>query len=108
MGAPSLEFIEQRIVELMRAPVSAEEAADHALEFLHTLDGDNPQPGKSYVLQLASAGETGLLQLFNMRPILKQATTNTPRLLEFIRAFLKLHAEDEKAQAEEANERKPN
>ena len=109
-AAPSLEFIESRIVELLRQPVSAEEAADHALEFLHMCQGENPPPDQQFVQRLTSLGETGLLQLFNFRPILKQATTNTPRLLEFIRAFLKLHAEDEQKASEEAkaNEHKPN
>ena len=107
-GAPSLEFIEGRIIDLLRQPMSGEEAADRALEFLYTLDGENPDPGKSLVGQLASHGETGLLQLFQVRPILKQATANMPRLIEFIRAFLKLHADDQAEEGRAANDRKPN
>lgn len=104
-GAPSTEFIETRIMELLRQPISADEAAEHMLTFLHTLAGDNPPSERDYVQQLVSLGETGLVNLFHMRATLKPATANMGRLLEFIRAFLKYHAED---QAEDAKESKPN
>jgi hypothetical protein len=87
-GAPSVEFVDRKIVEFLKAPnLSADQAADEAMGFLETLDANA-------VAQLASLGETGLLQLFTSRPILREATSNMPRLVEFIRAFLRMHAED--------------
>lgn len=100
---PSTEFIEMKLVELIRAPVPVEEAASRALDFLHTLSGANP--AVSYVTQLIVLGETGLVNLFHMRPNLKPATQDMARLLEFIRSFLKQNADDE---AEEAKLQKPN
>jgi hypothetical protein len=99
-GAPSMEFVEQRLVEILRQPVSAAQAADDAMAFLDGLD-------PNAIKELAKLGETGLLGLFQKRPVLKQATNNMPRLVEFIRAFLKLHAEDEAAAAADAAQPKP-
>lgn len=93
-GAPTIEFIEAKILEMIRMPVSAEEAASRTLEFLENLAGDNPPPDQDYVTQLTALGETGLVQLFQARPNLMPATNNTGRLLEFIRAFLRYHAQD--------------
>ena len=42
--------------------------------------------------QLSSLGEAGLVNLFQTRPILHPMTGNMPRLIEFIRAFLKFSA----------------
>lgn len=92
-GVPSLEFIESRIVQIFREPVSAEEAADKTLEFLETID---PQ----LVTQLTAQGEQGLIGLFHARPILRPAAQNVPRLTEFIRAFLKFASEGDSAAAE--------
>jgi hypothetical protein len=87
-GAPSVEFVDRKIIEFIKAPnLSAEQAADEAMSFLDSLD-------PHAVAQLSSLGEPGLLQLFSSRPILQQATSNMPRLVEFIRAFLRMHAED--------------
>ncbi len=89
-GAPSVEFVDRKIIEFLKAPsLSAEQAADEAMSFLETLD-------PNAVAQLASLGETGLLQFFSspQHPALQQATNNMPRLVEFIRAFLRMHAED--------------
>lgn len=94
-GAPSMEFIEQKILDFMRMPISAEEAADNAMTFLETLD-------KNAVGELAKLGESGLVTFFQSRPILKQATNNMPRLLEFIRAFLRMYAEDQAQDAAQA------
>lgn len=103
-GAPSVEFVDRKIIEFIKAPtLSAEQAADEAMSFLDSLD-------PHAVVQLASLGETGLLQLFSARPILQQATSNMPRLVEFIRAFLRMHAEDvasEQAQAATAPAKPP-
>lgn len=99
---PSTEFVESRIVQIFQAPISAQEAAERALEFLYTLDGENTPPEQSYVENLARMGETGLAQLFQARPILKVATANTPRLLDFIHAFLRVYQEDKKADEENA------
>jgi hypothetical protein len=87
MQGPSVDFIESKIIEIMREPCSAEEAADRTMEFLDRLDEKLPA-------QLASLGETGLMQLFQTRPILQQAVQNLPRLQEFIKAFLKYAAEN--------------
>jgi hypothetical protein len=95
---PSLEFLESRIVAFLQEPISTVDAAEKTLDFLELNDPE----GKA-IEQLAALGETGLMQLFQTRTILKPATANTPRLIEFIRALLKMHAED-KAE----NERKPN
>lgn len=89
-GAPTMEFVERKIVEILNRPVSAEQAADDAMAFL-----DPIAPGA--IDQLAQLGEQGMVQLFTARPVLKQATANMPRLIEFIRAFLKLYAEDQAA-----------
>jgi hypothetical protein len=94
-GAPSMEFVEQRLVEILRQPVSAAQAADDAMAFLDGLDPNS-------IKELAKLGEGGLISLFQNRPVLKQATNNMPRLVEFIRAFLQLHAEDLAAAAAEA------
>lgn len=95
MGGPSTEFVESRIIQILQQPTSAEEAADAVLMFLHTIDGPDQPAGEGSVAQLVKLGESGLVQLFNFRPKLKPATANMPRLLEFIRAFLKLYAEDQ-------------
>lgn len=86
-GAPTMDFVEQKLVEILAQPVSAEQAADDALAFLSPLD---PRA----VEMLANLGEKGLLELFTKRPILSKACSNMPRLVEFIRAFLRMYAED--------------
>lgn len=91
-GAPSMEFVQKRIIEILRAPVSAEQAADDALAFL---DGIDPQ----IVNQLAAMGAQGILAFFQQQPILKQATNNMPRLIEFVQHMLRMHAEDQAAEA---------
>jgi hypothetical protein len=93
---PSLEFLETKIMEFWREPISTTEAAEKALDFLTLTAPDALE-------HLAGLGETGLTQLFGSRQILKPATQNMSRLLEFIRALLKMHAED-KAESD----RKPN
>jgi hypothetical protein len=98
MGAPSIEFIETRIIQILQQPISADEAADAVLMYLHTTDGPEVKKGEGSVEQLAKLGENGLVQLFQFRPKLKPATGNMPRLLEFIRAFLKLYAEDQEGE----------
>jgi hypothetical protein len=98
-GAPTMEFIEKRIVQILSAPVSAEQAADETIGFLAGIDS-------RIVFELAALGETGLLTMFQNRPILKPMTNNTPRLVEFIRAFLRMHAENVKQSAAvEANQK---
>lgn len=76
------EFIETKVIEIFNDQQSAEAAAEEALGFL---DRMSPE----IVPELTAAGEQGLLTLFHARPILKPATTNMPRLTEFIHAFVK-------------------
>jgi len=78
-----LEFIESKIIEILQEGNTADDTADDTLTFLQRMD---PQ----LIVLLSSQGKTGLLQLFQTRPILKPATQNMPRLIEFIDAFLKL------------------
>lgn len=84
---PSMQFVEERILKIFQQPVSADQAADDALAFLDGLD-------PNATIQLASLGETGLLGFFQREPILKPACANMARLVEFIRAFLRMHNED--------------
>jgi hypothetical protein len=98
VSQPSPEFIQGKIVEILKEPVSAEQAADDTLAFLSVID-------EKLVDYLAGLGETGLVNLFQTSPTLKPATVNMPRLLDFIRAFLKMYNQDKEA---DANERKPN
>jgi len=100
-GAPTMDFVLGKVLEIFQRPTSAAQAADDALAFLDPLDD-----GK-VVEQLAQLGETGLMALFQAQPILKPATSNTPRLVEFIRAFLKMHAEDVQAAAIESQKAAP-
>ncbi len=97
-GMPTLEFIESRIVEILKEPISAEQAADETIAFLVRID-------PALVRQLAMQGAAGLLQLFQTRPTLKPATVNIPRLQEFIAAFLKFDRENTEGATEDA---KPN
>lgn len=84
---PGIEFVEGKIVEILREPVSAEEAAEDVAGFLDVMD-------KSLVPQLAALGEAGLVNLFQTRPALRPGIQNLPRLQDFIRAFLKIAAEN--------------
>lgn len=95
-----MEFIEEKIVEILRHPISAEQAADDAMTFLGALDA-------RIVNQFAMLGESGIVALFQSRPVLKQATNNMPRLVEFIRAFLRMHAEDQAVEATPGTPPKP-
>ena len=81
-GLPSLEFVESKIIEILNEGRPAEDAADDTLAFLDRLD---PQ----LIKILKEQGEPGLLKLFQ-RPTLMPAMQNMPRLVEFIRALLKL------------------
>jgi hypothetical protein len=94
-GVDAMTFIEQKIIEILREPQSAEWAAEEALNFLDRMDA-------SIVPQLVSGGEQGLMSLFQSRPVLKPALDNLPRLQEFIRSFMKFAGESAKP------EQKPN
>lgn len=87
MGPP-VEFIQQKIVDIMREPQSVEACAEEAIDFLDRLD-------PNVIPQLAALGERGLLAYFEQNPILQPMCANMPRLLEFIRAFLKYAVEDQ-------------
>ena len=87
----SIEFIESKIVEIFNEGAPAEDAADDVLSFLDRL-------APELIGQLKNQGEAGLLDLFQTRPILRPATSNMPRLVEFIKAFLLL-AGNQKPQA---------
>jgi hypothetical protein len=99
-GGQSVDFIEKRIVEIFQSPISAEAAADSVMEYLDSLD-------PHAIDGLANMGEDGLLKMFGERPILKACMNNPSRLAEFIRAFLRMHAEDE-AEAQKQNAPKTN
>jgi len=93
-----MEFLEQKIMTILQQPISASQAADEVLSFLTPLD-------PNIVDQLAKLNETGLVALFQNRPILKPATNNMPRLVEFIRAFLKMHAEDVASEGQDGQQK---
>jgi len=82
---PSLEWVESKIIEILKEPLSADKAADEVCAFLDRLD-------PTLMGTLAGLGEAKLVELFQTRPVLREATSNMPRLLEFIRAFLKYAA----------------
>lgn len=80
---PSLEFIEVKIIEIIEEGHAADDAADDILSFIDRMDAALPA-------QLHTLGEAGLLNLFQTRPILQPAIKNMPRLVEIIRAILRL------------------
>lgn len=91
MPALSAELIEQRIVEMLQANVTIDDAAADLFHFLQVGQG----PGGAIIPQLTSLGETGLVKLFSTRAILQPAwKVNSQRCIEFIRAFLKYAAEE--------------
>lgn len=87
---PPFEWLEMKIVEILKdKDFTVDQAVDETLAFLYRahpavvamlLDPPKFHP------QLA-AGEQGLLQLFQNRPILQQVPVN-PRLVEFIKKFI--------------------
>jgi hypothetical protein len=92
-GTPSLEFIEGKIVEILKKPISADDCADEVLSFLDLMDPGAPgHPGM--VDQLAACSEAQLVQLFQTRPVLRQYH-DLARLQEFVRSFLKYAKETE-------------
>ena len=94
-GAPSPEFIEARIVDILKKPISADDAADEVLSFLDLVAPTTPQaPG--LVDQLSALTEAQLIQIFQTRPVLAQYH-DLARLQEFIRSFLKFANENEAA-----------
>lgn len=80
-GAPSLEFIEQKIVEILKKQIPADDAADEVLAFLDLM-------APTMVDQLAACTEAQLVQIFQARPVLRQYH-DLARLQEFVRSFLK-------------------
>jgi hypothetical protein len=90
ISAPSLEWIESRLIEIFKRPVSAADAADSAIDFLDATAPD-------LLDRLRLVDEAHLLGIFQSRPVLREATANVPRLQEFIRAFLMYLREDEAA-----------
>ena len=91
VGELSVELVEHRIVDVLKANVPAADAAADIYHFIQVGQG----PNGVFIAQLVSLGEAGLVQLFTTRPILQpMAKLNMPRTLEFIRAFLKYAAEE--------------
>ena len=88
-GAPSLEFIEEKIVAILQKPISADESADEVLGFLDLM-------APTLVDQLAACSEAQLVQLFQTRPVLRQYH-DLARLQEFVRSFLKYAKETDAA-----------
>jgi hypothetical protein len=91
ISSPSLEWIESRLIEIFKRPVSAADAADSAIDFLDATAPD-------LLDRLRLVDEAHLLGIFQSRPVLREATANVPRLQEFIGAFLMYLREDEAAQ----------
>jgi hypothetical protein len=90
-GQDIMSFIEQKIIEILAEPQSAEWAAEETLSFLDRMD-------PSIVPQLTSGGESGLNSLFQTRAILKPAfERNSARVQEFIRSFLRYAAESSRS-----------
>jgi hypothetical protein len=85
-GAPSLEFIESKIVEILKKPISADDSADEVLAFLDLM-------APAMVDQLAACSEAQLVQIFQTRPVLRQYH-DLARLQEFIRSFLKFSKDE--------------
>jgi hypothetical protein len=100
-GIPSLEFIESKIIEILKEPISADEAADETLAFLSRMH-------PTLVTQLVQAGEQGLLSLFQQRPVLRPGLQNLPRLQEFVKSFFKYARENEEEEKKNAIDAKPN
>jgi len=90
-GEPSIEFIEQKIVDILKKAISADEAADEVLAFLDLM-------APPLIEQLAACTEAQLVQLFQTRPVLRQYH-DLARLQEFVRAFLKYSKEAEEPPA---------
>lgn len=90
-GEPSIEFIEQKIVDILKKAISADEAADEVLAFLDLM-------APPLIEQLAVCTEAQLVQLFQTRPVLRQYH-DLARLQEFVRAFLKYSKEAEEPPA---------
>lgn len=102
MAPVGLEFVEGKIVQIIRDAPTPEEAAETAVEFLDVL-------GSQYVNELTILGEQGILNLFATRPILRAAIPASPTdnsLKEFVRAFLK-YASDT-PEGDPASTTKPN
>jgi hypothetical protein len=97
---PPFEWIEMKIVEIYRAlekgEYSIDSAVDHLLDFLYRASPNLVplllDPPK--IDARLSAGEQGLLQLFQHRPVLQQIPVG-PRLTEFISRFAALAKEAE-------------
>jgi hypothetical protein len=98
-GSPSLEFIESKIVEILKKPISADDSADEVLAFLDLM-------APAMVDQLAACTEAQLVQLFQARPVLRQYH-DLARLQEFVRSFLK-YANESGPAAEVDTTSKPN
>jgi hypothetical protein len=96
----SIEFIETKIVEILKEGSTADEAADETIGFLERV---NPM----LVKQLSSLGDAGLVTLFQTRPILQQMNSNMPRVVEFIKSFLKFVREMEEIPATTAGNEPP-
>jgi hypothetical protein len=87
-GVNVMDLIETKIIEILSEDLAIDDAAEESFGFLDRMD-------PAIVKHMVSLGEQGLMNLFQSRPILRQATTNLPRLVEFIRAFLKYAREKE-------------
>jgi len=86
---PPMEFIEQKIVEMLQRNEPIEDTVDLVLDWLEVTDArliplllDPPKLDVRL-----KPGDQGLLQLFQWEPILRQVPVN-PRLVEFIKKFI--------------------
>lgn len=97
-GDPPLEWVEQKIVDILKKGETVDSTVSYVLDFLEVsypslipLLIDPPK-----IDPRLKPGEEGLLMLFQNRPVLKQIPVN-PRLTEFIKKFV------ERVRAEQAN-----
>jgi hypothetical protein len=101
---PPFQWIEQKIVEILKQNRTVDETVDEVLAFLYVAS-----PGAVALLldppkmhPMLKPGEEGILQLFQHEPILQQIPVG-PRLTEFIRKFVAAAKDEEGNRAMSSN-----
>ncbi len=110
---PPLEWIEHKIVDILKENLSVADTADETLAFLsracpamipELLTAGERMVAAGMIPASATPGAAGILHLFQTRPILMQVPVN-PRLVEFIKTFIEYAS---KPQSESPPSTKPN